>query len=194
MVRSTPQPPTQAARRGLAAGWGWPVRTLTGCLVRAPDVVVGATQCGVCCLSFVERLVARPVGETGGGDIKLASSSAWSRVLGTDAVGGSPNCDVGDCPAVPVFHPVPGGEAESAVVAAGDDHISDIRLIAVGQRHLGCRSGVVESMLPGRRLSCATRCRVGAIMIASRPAARSETQALNASSVVVAMSPTWTRP
>ena len=32
---------------------------------------------------------------------------------------------------------------------------------------------------------------MGAIMIASSPAARSETQALNASSVVVARSPTW---
>ena len=38
--------------------------------------------------------------------------------------------------------------------------------------------------------SSATRFRVGAIMIASSPAARSETQALNASSVVVATSPT----
>jgi len=50
--------PTQAARRGLAAGCGWPVRTLTGCLVQAPAVVLGATQCSVCCLSFVKRLVA----------------------------------------------------------------------------------------------------------------------------------------
>ena len=50
--------PTQAARRGLAAGCGWPVRALTGCLVRAPAVVVGATQCGVCCLSFVKCVVA----------------------------------------------------------------------------------------------------------------------------------------
>ena len=30
MVMSTPQPPTRAARRGLAAGCGWPVRALTG--------------------------------------------------------------------------------------------------------------------------------------------------------------------
>ena len=52
------QPPTQAARQGLGAGCGWPVRALTGCLVRAPAVVVGAIQCGVCCLSFVKRLVA----------------------------------------------------------------------------------------------------------------------------------------
>ena len=58
MVMSTLQPPTQAARRGLAAGCGWPVRTLAGCRVRAPAVVLGATRCGVCCLSFVKRLVA----------------------------------------------------------------------------------------------------------------------------------------
>jgi hypothetical protein len=93
---STLQPPTQAARRGLAAGCGWRVRALTGCLVRAPAVVVGATQCGVCCLSFVERLVARSIGETGGGGIKLAASSGRSRVLGIDAVGGSPHGDFAD--------------------------------------------------------------------------------------------------
>jgi hypothetical protein len=58
MVMSTPQPPTQAARRRLAAGCAWLVRALTECLVRAPAVVVGVTQCGVCCLSFVKRLVA----------------------------------------------------------------------------------------------------------------------------------------
>ena len=46
---STPQPPTQAAQQGLAAGCGWPFRALTGGLVRAPAVVLGATQCGVCC-------------------------------------------------------------------------------------------------------------------------------------------------
>jgi hypothetical protein len=40
--------------------------------------------------------------------------------------------DVGDHPAVPVFDPVRGGKSESTVVAAGDDHISDIGLIAVG--------------------------------------------------------------
>ncbi len=57
--------------------------------------------------------------------------------------------DVGDGPAVAVFDPVGGGEAESAVVAAGDDHVSDTGLVAVGQPHLGCGSGVIEAMLPG---------------------------------------------
>ena len=37
----------------------------------------------------------------------------------------SPFCRCGDGPAVAVLDPVGGGEAESAVVAAGDDHVSD---------------------------------------------------------------------
>src|SRR4029450_10961905 len=49
--------------------------------------------------------------------------------------------DAGDGPPVPVFHPVGAGEAESAVVAAGDDHISDTRPVYVPQTHF----------LPGRR-------------------------------------------
>ena len=36
---------------GLAAGCGWPVRTLTSCLVRM--LAVQATKCGVCCPPFV---------------------------------------------------------------------------------------------------------------------------------------------
>ena len=44
--------------------------------------------------------------------------------------------DAGDGPPVAVLDPVGGGEAESAVVAAGDDHISDTGLVAVGQTHL----------------------------------------------------------
>ena len=42
--------------------------------------------------------------------------------------------DAGDGPTVAVFDPIGGGEAESAVVAAGDDHISDTGPVAVGQR------------------------------------------------------------
>ena len=57
--------------------------------------------------------------------------------------------DVGDGPAVAVLDPVGGGEAESAVVAAGDDHVSDAGPVSVGQGHLGCRSGVIETMRPG---------------------------------------------
>jgi hypothetical protein len=44
--------------------------------------------------------------------------------------------DAGDGPPVAVFDPVRCGESESAVVAAGDDHISDTGLVPVGQTHL----------------------------------------------------------
>ena len=69
-----------------------------------------------------------------------------------DVVGGEPDgepaavvpdgqaavlADVGDGPAVAVLDPVGGGESEAAVVAAGDDHIADTGLVAVGQAHLG---------------------------------------------------------
>ena len=57
--------------------------------------------------------------------------------------------DMGDGPAVPVLDPVGGGEAQSAVVAAGDDHISNTGPVSVGQRHLGCRGGVIEPMRTG---------------------------------------------
>jgi hypothetical protein len=39
--------------------------------------------------------------------------------------------DVRDGPAVAVFDPVIGSEAQSAVVAAGDDHIADTGLVSV---------------------------------------------------------------
>ena len=45
--------PVQRVDGRLAAGSGWPVRTLTGRLVWAPAVVLGATQWGVCCVSLV---------------------------------------------------------------------------------------------------------------------------------------------
>jgi hypothetical protein len=57
--------------------------------------------------------------------------------------------DSGDGPAVAVFDPVGCSESESAVVAAGHDHISDAGPISVGQGHLGCRSGVIKTMRPG---------------------------------------------
>jgi hypothetical protein len=57
--------------------------------------------------------------------------------------------DLGDGPAGAVLHPVGGGEAESAVVAAGDDHITDTGPVPVGQRHLGRRKGVIEPMRTG---------------------------------------------
>ena len=95
-----------AARRWLAAGCGWPVRTLTGCLVRALAFDV-ATRCSVCCLPFVKPRVACRIGGTADSPVEvlfpegrerfeLASSSGWSRVLGIDAVGGAPHCDFAD--------------------------------------------------------------------------------------------------
>ena len=52
-------------------------------------------------------------------------------------------------PPVAVSDPVGGGESESAVVAAGNDHISDTGLVAVGQTHLRRGWGVVEAMITG---------------------------------------------
>ena len=57
--------------------------------------------------------------------------------------------DAGDGPAVAVLDPVGGGESESAVVAAGDDHISDTGLVPVGQPHLRPGRGAVEAMIAG---------------------------------------------
>ena len=57
--------------------------------------------------------------------------------------------DAGDGPPVAVFDPVGGSESESAVVAAGDDHISDTGPIAIGQTHLRRGWRVVEAMITG---------------------------------------------
>jgi hypothetical protein len=57
--------------------------------------------------------------------------------------------DTGDGPPVAVLNPIGGGESESAVVAAGDDHISDTRLIAVGQPHHRIRHIPVEAVVSG---------------------------------------------
>ena len=66
--------------------------------------------------------------------------------------------DAGDGPAVAVLDPVGGGEAESAVVAAGDDHISDAGLIPVGQSAPPMSAGSDRDDAPrARRLSSATR-------------------------------------
>ncbi len=57
--------------------------------------------------------------------------------------------DVGDGPAVAVLDPVGGGEPESAVVAAGDDHVSDTGLVPVGQAHLASAAVLLEAMITG---------------------------------------------
>jgi hypothetical protein len=57
--------------------------------------------------------------------------------------------DAGDGPPVAVLDPVGRSESESAVVAAGDDHISDARLIAVRQPHHRMRLIPVEAVVSG---------------------------------------------
>src|SRR4029453_2944039 len=83
---------------------------------------------------------------------------------GTDVAGGQPQGavaagmphsqvtlfgDVGDDPPVAVLNPIGGAQSEPSVVGAGDDHISDTGLIAVGQTHLRRRGEAVEAMLGG---------------------------------------------
>jgi hypothetical protein len=57
--------------------------------------------------------------------------------------------DVGDSPAVTVFHPVGCGESESAVVGAGDDHISDTGLVPISQAHFPSHRDVAAAMVTG---------------------------------------------
>ena len=57
--------------------------------------------------------------------------------------------DAGDGPPVAVLHPVGRGESESAVVAAGDDHISDTGLVPVSQLHLSSGRDVAAAMISG---------------------------------------------
>jgi hypothetical protein len=54
-----------------------------------------------------------------------------------------------DGPAVSVFDPVVGREAESAVVGAGDDHVADTGLVAVRQAHLAAGRVTAEAMITG---------------------------------------------
>src|SRR5829696_2310400 len=57
--------------------------------------------------------------------------------------------DAGDGPTVAVLDPVGGAESEAAVVSAGDDHIPDTGLIAVGQPHHHSDRDVAEAMITG---------------------------------------------
>src|SRR5215211_4308787 len=59
------------------------------------------------------------------------------------------SADAGDGPPVAILDPVGGGESESAVVAAGDDHIPDTGLVPVSQVHLSSGRDVAEAMLAG---------------------------------------------
>src|SRR5687767_550550 len=55
--------------------------------------------------------------------------------------------DVGDGPPVAVFDPVGGGEAESAVVGPGDDHVSATGLVSVRQAHLAGGRVIAKAMI-----------------------------------------------
>ena len=57
--------------------------------------------------------------------------------------------DAGDGPAVAVFDPVGGGEAESPVVAAGDNHIPSAGLVPVRQPDHRIRHVAVEAVVSG---------------------------------------------
>jgi hypothetical protein len=57
--------------------------------------------------------------------------------------------DTGDGPPVAILDPIGGSESKSAVVAAGDDHISDTGLVPVRQTHLGRGRETVEAMITG---------------------------------------------
>ena len=98
-------------------------------------------------------------------------------------------------PAVTVFDPVGRCQPKLAVVAAGDDQLTDAGPIPIGQRHFRSVSGGVSASrwLRALRLSSATSSRVGASMIESRPWERSCCQAVNTCSVMVERSPTCTR-
>ena len=77
-----------------------------GCLVWALPVVVPTTRCGVCCVWLVGPRICGRVGGTGDLPVEALfpegrerfelGSSGWSRVLGIDAVGGAPYCNVAD--------------------------------------------------------------------------------------------------
>ena len=90
----------------LSAGRGRPARTPFTFLVWTSPVVVPASKCGVCCLSLVDPQICWLVDGTR--DISVEAlfpegrerfeldSPGWSRVLGIDAVGGSPHGDLGN--------------------------------------------------------------------------------------------------
>ena len=90
----------------LSAGCGRPARTTFGFLVRALAMVVPASKCTVRCLPLVAPRICWRVGGTGDMPVEALfpqgrkrfelSSSGWSWILGIDAVGGPPYCNVAD--------------------------------------------------------------------------------------------------
>jgi hypothetical protein len=111
--------------------------------------VVGRSPAGKHRIQLLPGLLpgSEPVHRVGGDALGGVDSGGIAEAGGAaDIVGGQPDCaviavvshgqvaafaDVGDSPTVAVFDPVSGGKAESAVVAAGDDHIADTGLVSV---------------------------------------------------------------
>jgi hypothetical protein len=89
----------------LSAGRGWPAGTPFGLLVWALPVVP-CIKCGASCLSVVGPRICWRVGGTRNISVEALfpqgrerfelGSPGWSRVLGIDAVSGSPHCDFAD--------------------------------------------------------------------------------------------------
>ena len=89
----------------LSAGRGRPAGTPFGLLVRALSDVAW-TECGVSCVWLVGTRICGRVGGTRDISVEALfpqgrerfelSSSGWSWVLGIDAVGGPPYCNVAD--------------------------------------------------------------------------------------------------
>ena len=69
--------------------------------------------------------------------------------------------NAGDGPTVAVFDPVGGSESEPAVVAAGDDHISDTRLVPIRQANLAADRVTVEAMITGATVELADELAAG---------------------------------
>src|SRR5215204_2920043 len=116
------------------------------------QLLPGLLSCG----QTVHRVGGDALGAVDGGGVAKASR-------GSNVVGGEPCGEVAavvsddqvaaatyssDDTAVSVFDPVVGREAESAVVGAGDDHISSTGPVPVGQGHLGHHLGVIKTMRP----------------------------------------------
>jgi hypothetical protein len=69
--------------------------------------------------------------------------------------------DMNDGPAVAVLDPVGGGQAETSVVGAGDDHVADTGPVLVRQLDLSPRRGIAETMITGPAVEVGDECAGG---------------------------------
>ena len=93
--------------------------------------------------------------------------------------------DMGDGPAVAVLDPVGGARRSRRSLLRVMITSPTLARFPSAKEYLGSRRDWPRRCARARPFSSATRCRVGAIMIVSNPAARSETQAAKAACVVV---------